>query len=121
MRALTALTLPVLAVLAAASAGIVSSTLLAGQAMRSLADQSLEGTAIGISRAATQMLRAEGEQGVDFRGLFADRVVAYALLAAPDATLLFHTNPDLSGAPFDDPPALALLTRGGSVGRRAVL
>jgi signal transduction histidine kinase len=67
------------------------------------------------------MLRAEGEPGVDFRGLFADRVVAYALLAGPDATLLFHTNPDLSGAQFDDPPALALLARGGSAGRRAML
>lgn len=121
MRALTARAVPVIAVLAAASAGIVSATLLAGQAMRSLADQSLESTAVGISRAAGQMLRGRGDSGLDLRVLFADRVVAYALVADADGTLIFHTNADLRGTPLDDPGALARLAGGGAAGRRAVL
>ena len=51
--------LPVVAVLLAASAGILSATLLADRAVRTLATQSLESTARGISLAAEQVLRAE--------------------------------------------------------------
>jgi signal transduction histidine kinase len=114
--------LPVLAAVAVASAGIVSATFLAGEAMRSLADQSLESAAAGIARAAGQALRAQGTGGVEFRGLFADRFVAYALLADGDGTLLFHTNPALRGTRFDDEEALRLLAGGSSsAGRRAAL
>jgi signal transduction histidine kinase len=113
--------LPVFLVLAVASAGIVSATFLAGQAMRSLADQSLESTAVGISRAAGRVLREGGIAGVELRGLFADRIVAYALLADGDGMLVFHTNPDLRGTAFEDRGALGLLAGGAAAGRRAEL
>ncbi len=113
--------LAVLTVLAVASAGSISATFFAGQAMRSLAVQSLESVAAGLSRAAGQVLRAEGSRGVEFRGLFSDRVVAYALLADRDGVLLFHTNTELRGTAFDDPEALGLLAGGGSAARRDVL
>ena len=113
--------IPVFLVLAAASAGILTATSLAGQAMRTLADQSLESTALGISRAAGRVLREGGTAGVEFRGLFADRIVAYALLAAGDGTIVFHTNPDLRGTVFNDRGALGLIERGAAAGRRAAL
>jgi len=119
LRSFQALT--VFLVLAVASAGIVSATFLAGQAMRSLADQSLESTALGISRAAGRVLREGGTTGVEFRGLFSDRIVAYALLADVDGTLVFHTNPDLRGTVFEDREALRLATGGAAADRRATL
>jgi signal transduction histidine kinase len=115
------LAIPVFLVLAVASAGIVSATFLAGQAMRSLADQSLESTAVGISRAAGRVLREGGIAGVELRGLFADRVVAYALLADSDGTIAFHTNPDLRGTVLDDRGALGLIAGGAASGRRGAL
>lgn len=113
--------LPVVAVLLAASAGILSATYLADRAVRTLALQSLESTARGISLAAEQVLRAEDGGVVQFERLFSDRVVAYALIAAADGTVLFHTNPDLRGAPFDDREAFARLTAGTAASRRALL
>ena len=114
-------TLPVIAVLLAASAGILSSTYLADRAVRTLASQSLESTAHGISLAAEQVLRAEEGRVVQFERLFSDRVVAYALIAAADGTILFHTNADLRGTPFADREAFGRLAAGATAGRRALL
>lgn len=114
-------TLPVLVVLLAASAGILSATYFAAQAVRTLSAQSLENTARGISLAAEQVLRAEDGRGVQFERLFSDRIVAYALIAADDGTILFHTNPDLRGTRFDDNQAFNRLTAGTSASRRTLL
>ena len=114
-------TLPVFAVLLAASIGILSSTYVAGRAVRTLALQSLESTARGISLAAEQVLRTEAGRTVQFERLFSDRVVAYALIAAADGTILFHTNPDLRGAAFDDSEAFSRLAAGPPVSRRTLL
>lgn len=114
-------TLPVIAVLLAASAGILSATYLADRAVRTLALQSLESTGRGISLAAEQVLRTEAGSVVQFERLFSDRIVAYALIAAADGTVLFHTNPDLRGAPFDDREAFGRLAAGAAASRRALL
>lgn len=113
--------LPVIVVLLAASAGILSSTLLAGRAVRTLASQSLENTARGISLAAEQVLRAEEGRVVQFERLFSDRIVAYALIATADGTILFHTNTDLRGALFDDPEAFNRLSDDATASRRELL
>jgi signal transduction histidine kinase len=112
---------PVVALLLVASAGILAATFLAAQAVETLATQSLESTARAISLAAEQILREGGGGGVGFERLFADRVVAYALLADAGGTVLFHTNPDLRGTRFEDARALAGGGGGASAGRRAVL
>ncbi len=114
-------TLPVIVALLAASAGILSSTYFADRAVRTLAGQSLENTARGISLAAEQVLRAEEGRVVQFERLFSDRIVAYALIASTDGVILFHTNPDLRGGPFDDSAAFGRLADGPTASRRALL
>ena len=114
-------TLPVVAVLLAASAGILSATYFADQAVRTLATQSLESTARGISLAAEHVLGEEGGRSVQFERLFSDRLVAYALIADADGTVLFHTNPDLRGSRFDDNGAFDRLAEDKTASRRALL
>jgi signal transduction histidine kinase len=114
-------TLPVIAMVLAASAGILSATSLADRAVRTLAVQSLESTARGISLAAEQVLRAEEGRVVQFERLFTDRIVAYALIAAADGSILFHTNPDLRGADFEDREAFHRLADGAASSRRELL
>jgi signal transduction histidine kinase len=113
--------LPVIAVLLAASAGIISSTSFADRAVRALALQSLESTARGISLAAEQLLKTEDGRSVQFERLFSERIVAYALIASADGAVLFHTNPDLRGTPFDDRDAFSRLSEGATASRRALL
>jgi signal transduction histidine kinase len=114
-------TLPVFAILLAASAGILSATYLADRAVRTLALQSLESTARGISLAAEQVLGAEEGRVVQFERLFTDRIVAYALISAEDGTILFHTNPDLRGSLFDDREVFSRLSDGAAASRRTIL
>ncbi len=60
----------------------------------SLADRSLESTALALSSSAEDALRRGGsETDLEIRGIFSDRVVAYALIAEEDGKILFHTNP----------------------------
>ncbi|MHB8834102.1 MAG: two-component system sensor histidine kinase NtrB [Candidatus Methylomirabilia bacterium] len=113
--------LPVIAVLLAASAGIISSTSFADRAVRTLALHSLESTARGISLAAEQVLKTGDGRSVQFERLFSERIVAYALIASADGTVLFHTNPELRGTPFDDKDAFSRLTEGAAASRRALL
>jgi signal transduction histidine kinase len=113
--------LPVLAVLVAATAGTLSATYVADQAVRTLALRSLESTARGISLAAEQVLREEEGRTVQFDRLFSERIVAYALIASREGTVLFHTNPDLRGSVFEDGAVFAALAAGGGASRRALL
>jgi signal transduction histidine kinase len=66
------------------------------QDVNTLAIQSLENTADGLSLAAEYELRSAGEKdSSEIRKIFSDRIVAYALIARQDGTILFHTNPAL--------------------------
>lgn len=64
---------------------------------RSLASKSLESTALGLSSAAETALRRYGSDREQVREILSDRVVAYALIAGRDGTILFHTNPGRVG------------------------
>jgi len=83
--------------------------------------QSLVSTARGISLAAEQVLKTEDGRSVQFERLFSERIVVYALIASADGTVLFHTNPDLRGTPFDDRDAFSRLKEGAAASRRALL
>jgi signal transduction histidine kinase len=66
------------------------------QIVSTLAIQSLKNTAEGLSLAAENELRSTGETDPSrIRKIFSDRIVAYALIARQDGTVLFHTNPAL--------------------------
>jgi signal transduction histidine kinase len=66
------------------------------QIVSTLAIQSLKNTADGLSLAAENELRSTGETDPSgIRKIFSDRIVAYALIARQDGTVLFHTNPAL--------------------------
>lgn len=65
---------------------------------RSLAAKSLENTALALSTAAENALRLYGSGGTEqIQEVLSDRVVAYALIAAADGTILYHTNPGRVG------------------------
>jgi len=66
---------------------------------RSLAAKSMESTAFALSKAAENALRHYGSnREQQIREILSDRVVAYALIADRDGTILFHTNPGRVGA-----------------------
>jgi two-component system sensor histidine kinase HydH len=65
---------------------------------RSLARTSLESTALALSTAAENVLRkSRTDKETEIRDILSDRVIAYALIARRDGTILFHTNPRLAG------------------------
>jgi signal transduction histidine kinase len=76
------------------SGAILYTTARNDQSAKSLADQSLESTALALSSSAEIALR-RGGSGADaeIREIFSDRVVAYALIADEGGKILFHTNP----------------------------
>ena len=89
---------------------------------RTFADQSLESTALAISRTAEDALRANGyRRDGEIREILSDRVVAYALIAGRDGKVLFHTNPGLAGSRLS-PEGLGVWPEGGKdFGRRVRL
>lgn len=100
-----------------ATAGVVLVAWLAAGAVRSLADTSLESTARAVSFAAERLLAAGVPAAEDFGRLFADRVVAYALVADGEGRVVYHTNPALRGTVVDD----AVSPGGAPAGRRVTL
>jgi len=84
--------------LAIFSAALVYITDQNAEIARSLASKSLESTALALSTAAENALRRYGsDQEQQIREILSDRVVAYALIAGKDGTILFHTNPGRVG------------------------
>ena len=84
--------------LAIFSAALVYITGQNAEIARSLASKSLESTALALSTAAENALRRYGsDQEQQIREILSDRVVAYALIAGQDGTILFHTNPGRVG------------------------
>ncbi len=84
--------------LAIFSAALVYITHQNAEIARSLATKSLESTALALSTAAENALRQFGsDKEQQIREILSDRVVAYALIAGQDGTILFHTNPGRVG------------------------
>ena len=80
------------------SAALVYVTHQNAEIARSLASKSLESTALALSTAAENALRQYGSnKEQQIREILSDRVVAYALIAGRDGTILFHTNPGRVG------------------------
>jgi len=110
-----------IAFLAVSSSAILYATVMNERTVESLADRSLESTAIALSSATESALRG-GRGGTDseVHGILSDRVVAYALIAEKDGVIRFHTNPRMTGTRLPENPGEWLRT-GQPSGRRVVL
>jgi signal transduction histidine kinase len=117
----TVLRILLLAFLAVSSSAILYATVMNERTVESLADRSLESTALALSTATESALRAAGG-GTDseVQGILSDRVVAYALIAEGDGAIRFHTNPRMTGTRLPEDPGGWLRT-GRPSGRRVVL
>lgn len=94
----TLFTLGLFSLLAFFSFALIYTTYQNTLTARSLALKSLESTALALSTAAENVLRKAGTAGeAEIREILSDRVVAYALIARKDGTILFHTNPRMAG------------------------
>jgi signal transduction histidine kinase len=103
------------------SVAILYATAMNERTVESLADLSLESTALALSSATESALRAGGGgTDSDVQGILSDRVVAYALIAERDGAIRFHTNPRMTGTRLAEPPG-AWLRTGQPSGRRVVL
>jgi len=87
-----------LSFLLVSSGAILYATVMNERTVKSLADRSLESTAIALSAVTESALRTGGS-GTDseVQEILSDRVVAYALIAERDGTIRFHTNPRMTG------------------------
>ncbi|MDA8123107.1 MAG: ATP-binding protein [Deltaproteobacteria bacterium] len=104
------------------SCAIVYTTVLNARTAQSLADSSLESTALSLSTSAENALRIGGERmNEEIREILSDRVVAYALIAGSEGTVLFHTNPRLVGTRIAEEGLKEWLRAGRTSGRRVTL
>jgi signal transduction histidine kinase len=72
-------------------------------AVKRLALQSLNATAFSLASSAENLVREQKRtSGRELREIFADRVVAYALIAGKDGVIQFHTNPGLIGKNLEE-------------------
>ncbi|HZD55057.1 MAG TPA: ATP-binding protein [Candidatus Aquicultoraceae bacterium] len=119
---LTVLRAVLFLVLAVSSAAVLYATDRTAENARGLAEEALESTALALSASAENALRAGGgrETG-EVREILSDRVVAYALIASRDGTVLFHTNPRLAGTRIPEPFSREPAEGGKGIGRRVTL
>lgn len=97
MRYLSTFRIGLSLLLAFFSTALVYITYQNAEIARTLASKSLESTALALSTAAENALRRYGNDSDQVREILSDRVVAYALIAGQDGTVLFHTNPGRVG------------------------
>jgi len=102
------------------SAAMVVATMQNARMLHSLAETSLENTAFALSHAAEKALRSSADTG-EVRQILSDRVVAYALIADGDGTILFHTNVGLVGTRLPAARGNVVLRTGKPAGERIVL
>jgi len=108
--------------LALSSGAILYVTAFNAQTVRSLAERSLESTALALSSSAESALRAHGDRlDPRLREILSDRVVAYALIARGDGTVLFHTNTRLVGRVLMEDGLQTWMRNGRPYGRRLTL
>lgn len=104
------------------SAAILYVTAFNARTVRSLAESSLESTALALSASAESALRMYDDRlDPRLREILSDRVVAYAFVARGDGTVLFHTNSRLVGRVLDEDGLLSWMRNGRPYGRRVVL
>jgi signal transduction histidine kinase len=107
--------------LAIFSAALVYTTRQNAEIARSLAEKSLESTALALSAAAENALRQYGgNKEQQIREILSDRVVAYALIVGRDGTILFHTNPGRVGTRLNN-EEMGDWIPGPEAGRKIVL
>lgn len=101
------------------SASLLYATGLFTGNVRYLAGKALESTALALSASAESALRSNGNRfDEEIRDILSDRVVAYALIAGRDGTILFHTNRALVGARLPDTATGGWPSNGRFGGRR---
>jgi signal transduction histidine kinase len=104
------------------SAAVLYATRLNARTAQTLAEISLESTALALSTSAETALRAGGIRAEgEIRDILSDRVVAYALIAGEDGTVLFHSNPGLAGTKLQETGLEEWLRSGKTYGRRVSL
>jgi len=102
------------------SGAILYTTAQNTRSAQSLATQALESTALALSSAAENALRASPKMPTEeIRQILSDRVVAYALIASREGKILFHTNPRLAGSFL--PPEEEQRPSGKTSGQRIIL
>jgi len=90
--------------------------------VRTTAIQSLTDTALGLSSKADDALRSMGEKDPsDMSAIFSDRIIAYALIAQKDGTILFHTNPALINTKLPAQEIEKWISAGTFASRRIIL
>lgn len=101
------------------SSTVIYTTWLNARAVQTLAESSLESTALALSTSAESALRAGSNTASgEIRDILSDRVVAYALIAGKDGTILFHSNPGLAGTKLRETGLKEWLRSGKTYGRR---
>jgi two-component system, NtrC family, sensor histidine kinase HydH len=104
------------------STAILYGTAVNTRAVRDLAENSMESTALALSTSAESALRSGGNRAErEVRNILSDRVVAYAMIAREDGTILIHTNPGMVGGNIREPELGEWLRSGKTFGRRITL
>lgn len=109
-----------LLLLAVLSAAILYATNRNVQIVRTLAFQSLTDTALSLSSAAHDAL-SSSQSLSEIKHIFSDRVVAYALMAKEDGSIVFHTNPALINKVLASDEMRQWMNDGAFTSRRIVL
>lgn len=105
VRSLKTIMLSLIAFLVLTSVAIIYTTGQNIAAVKSLALQSLNATAFSLASSAENLVREQKRPlERELREIFADRVVAYALIAGKDGVVQFHTNPGLIGKSLEGQP-----------------
>ncbi len=101
------------------TAAVLYATGLNARTAQTLAESSLESTALALSTSAEIALRVGGIRAEgEVRDILSDRVVAYALIAGESRTVLFHTNPELVGEKLGEKGLKEWLRSGKTYGQR---
>lgn len=87
-----------------------------------MADQVLEGTGLALASTVEAELRSGDSLSTNHvRRIFSDRLIAYALVADKNGSILFHTNPGLIGSPLNERGLGNWLQTGQTYGHRIML
>lgn len=104
------------------STAIIYGTAVNTRAVRDLAETAMESTALALSTSAESALRSGGSRAEgEVRNILSDRVVAYAIVARKDGTIVLHTNPGMVGSDIREAGLGEWLRSGKTFGRRITL